>query len=179
MPRRRAAQSRGISDQWLQYVRGVVTETGANTFTQTTINMPVVVGQGYVVQMHSLEWQLPTPAVGEVSATDDELSYYCQLTKSSKSAAIDLDDPDLIAAFQRQHLGPSARTAEKSPVMVTIRNGQLVTVYDPPILLPFEQIFFAAVGTGEAAARAYRFRMGITTLKLSTTQIVELVQAVI
>lgn len=171
-------RARAMSDQWMQYVRGRVLESAANTFTQTTVNMPVVVGQAYVVEMYSLEIQTPTLATSEISATDDITTQTCQLTKSSQTALLTLDNPDLIAMFARDVRTPAARTAEKAPVFAYDYAGGLNQVFPEPILLPFEQIYFGARTEQGAAAGTYYFRIGFKTVRLATNQLVELLQAV-
>lgn len=180
MPSRRGSRrSSGLTDQWMQYIRGNVAESAANTFTQVTINMPVVVAKGLVVQAHSIEWSIPGPdAAGEISATDDQLRQRCQLTKTSQTTILALDDPNLISAYDVDYWAPAARTAEGKPVLPATHVGNLYMHFPEPILLPFEQIFFAAQGTGEGEVHTYRFRLGFTTVQLATSQLVELIQAV-
>lgn len=171
-------RARAMSDQWMQYIRGRVLESAANTWTQTTVNMPVVVGQGYVVEMYSLEIQTPTFATSELSATDDITTQTCQLSKSSQTALLTLDNPDVIAIFARDVRSVAARTAEKAPIFAYQYVGKLNVDFPEPILLPFEQIYFGARTEGGAAAGTYYFRIGFKTVRLATNQLVELLQAV-
>lgn len=167
-----------IRDQWIQYLRASVTETAANTFTQTTINSPVVLSQGYVIEMHTLEFDHDVAAVGELSATDDELVHRVQLTKTSQTALLRVNNPDLIANWFEQYLSPAARTAEKAPVWSKTYSGQRLWTFTQPVLLPFDELFLSMQGAGEAAARQSTMRLGFKTVRLGTQQLVELIQSI-
>lgn len=176
--RRRAPTTRRISDQWLQYVRSSVTESAANTFTEAQINLPVVVAEGFVIEAHLVEFQIPGPDLAALQATDDNASVSVQLTKATQSAIVPLSDPDYIYGHQLQWLSPAARTAEKAPVLPIQLFGALNWQFPEPILLPFEQIHLGAVSFGLASAQTYRVRIGYKTVRLTTRQLPELIQAV-
>jgi len=176
--RRRTPTTRRISDQWLQYVRGNVTESAAATFAQSTVNLPVVVAEGFVIEAHLVEFDLPSVTAADLIATDDQLIYSCQLTKSSETAIVAIDDPSLIYGFGIEYDAIDIQTAEKVPVLVHARRGALNWQFPEPILLPFEQIYFSALTSGGSVAKDYRFRIGYKTIKLTTRQLPELIQAV-
>jgi len=177
--RRRPPQSQRISDQWLQYVRASVTLSGANTFTQATINLPVVVSQGFVLEAHIVEFSVPGIIVAtDLGDTDDNTQLVVQLTKASQSAIIQIDNPDYIYGYNEEFLTPNARTAEQAPVLHHTLNGGLNWQFPEPILLPFEQIFLGANSAGVAVAPTFRCRIGYKTVRLSTRQLPEMIQAV-
>lgn len=177
MPRRTALLGR--RDQYLQYIRGTVVESAINTYTESTINMPVVVGQGYVALMHTMEWEVSTEiAIADISATDDIFKLRAQLTKSTQSSLLRLDDPNVIEKFDLQIYSPSARTSEKGSPLLWQPMGAWCKTFDVPVLLPYEQIFLGAQSQGGSIVYRYNFRVGITMVKLGTTQLVELVQAI-
>lgn len=169
---------RGIRDEWVQYVRGTITESGANTYTEATVNMPVVVAQGFVLEVHTIEFTIPPLVAADVIATSASVRRRCQLTKSSQSALISIDGPNLIASHDLQTLSADIQTAEEHSGVNTLLMGRLLHAFEEPILLPFEQIYFAAHSAGYGAAAVYTFRIGYKTVKLSTRQLPELVQAV-
>jgi len=176
--RRTTINTRAISDQWLQYVRGSLAESAAATFTQSTINLPVVVGQGLVIEAHLVEFQLDSVTPADLTATDDSVRYSCQLTKASQTGLISLADPNYIYGLDREYQTIDIQTAEKAPVLTHDRLGSLNWQFPEPILLPFEQIFFGVQTNGGSAAKTYRFRIGYKTVRLSTRQLPELIQAV-
>lgn len=177
MPRSASLRT-GYRDQWMQYIRGSVLESAAATFTENTISLPVVVSQGLVVEIWSIEWELPTLGIADISATDDIAEHRVQLTKASKTAILRLDDPDLIAAHHLKLYSPSARTAEKGSPTTVGAMGLVVHNFPQPVLLPFEQIYLSAATAGGGSAYRYNVRLGFTTVKISTRQVVELIQAV-
>ena len=174
-PRRRAGR---ISDQWLQYVRSIVTESAAATFTEVTVNLPVVVAQGFVIEAHSIELDIDALTFADLKATDDTLIYAAQVTKASQTAMLSLDNPSLIYAHSIEYASIDIQTAEKSPVLIHERIGQKEWQFADPILLPFEQIFFAMQTSGGSVVKSTRMRIGYKTLQLTTRQLPELLQAV-
>lgn len=170
--------TRRITDQWLQYIRGQVALSTANTFTQVTIPLPVVVSEGLVIQAHLIEFELPAVTIADISATDDNLVHRCQITRTSQTGPIGLLNPDLIYGITEEFEAPAARTAEGKPVVYHIRQGELNKVFADPILLPFSQIFFGGTTAGASQADSFNFRIGYKTIKLRTNQLAELIQAV-
>jgi len=178
--RRRSSQRVGrISDQWLQYVRGRVTLSAANTFTEVTINLPVVVSTGLVIEAHLVEFDYPliVPSA-DLGDTDDTMTLEIQLTKASQTTMLRNDNPDLIYGVVRQFMTPNARTAEQAPVLMHHKAGELNWQFPEPILLPFAQIFLGANTTNVATAPTFTVRIGYKTVQLSTRQLPELLQAV-
>ena len=175
MPRRSA---RGFRDQWIQFLRGSVLVSPANTFTQTTLALPTVVSQGLVLEMLDVEFAFESLAGSEISQTDDSLTIQVQLTKASKTAMLVLSDPDLLAAYEVNFQSPSARTAEKAPVIEINPMGSLYRAFPAPILLPFEQIYLGARTAGIATGPTLRVKIGYLTTRLATNQLVELIQAI-
>lgn len=176
--RRRTPTTRRISDQWLQYVRGTAVESAANTFTEVTVALPVVVAEGFVIEAHLVEFFLPSIRAADLKATDDVLTMSCQLTKSSQSAIIRLDDPDYIYGFQGDFYSIDIQTAEVVPAIRIMRQGAINWQFPEPILLPFSQIFFGVDTGGGSVAERYSFRIGYKTIRLTTRQLPELIQAV-
>ena len=153
--------------------------TTANVFREVSVNLPVVVGEGFVIEAHLIEFDVPQIEVADLKATDDAIQHSMQLTKASQSAMVQLDDPDLIAGFHVTYLSVDIQTAEVIPAIPNVKKGAALHDFrDNPILLPFEQIYFGVISDGAAAARTYRFRFLYKTVKLTTTQLVELVQAI-
>jgi len=176
MPPRRSA--RGAQDIYMQYIRGQVTESGNSAFSQVTVALPVVISQGFVIQMHEVEFNAPAVTAADLIATDDFTTHGLQLTKSSQTAQIDIDDPNFIAGYLFDRQTIDLQTAEKSPVLEVPRHGALKQVFTMPILLPFEQIYFNVKQANVTATSTLRFRLGYTSIKLSSRQIVEIVQAI-
>ena len=176
---RRRASTRGrISDQWVQYVRGQVTLSAADAFTQVVVNLPVVVGQGFVIEAHGIEFGLPQLINADLLATDDRVLYQLQLTKSSQASVAPVDDPNYIAGYTVEYISFDLQTAEKVPVLIHHRQGQINWSFPEPVLLPFEQIFFSALTSGARQPAVFRFRLAYKTLQLTTRQLPELLQAV-
>jgi len=176
--RRRTVQARAISDQWLQYIRGTVTLSAANTFTQITVALPVIVGQGMVIEAHLIEFALPPAQLADFGETDDQATFNAQLAKSSQTAIITLDNPDLIYGITDEYSTWNARTAEQAPVLHRLRRGGLNWQFPEPILLPFENIYFGCNTSGVAAAPDFQFRLGYKTVRLSPRQLPEMIQAI-
>lgn len=173
MPPRRTA----LRDEWLQYSRASLAESAAGTFTELTINLPVVVSQGFVIEAHSIEFEMPAITAADLTATDDEVTQYAALTKSSQTGSIRLANPDTIFAYQRQFLTVDIQTAEKAPVVVNDQIGALRYNLPEPVLIPFEQIYFGIHELNGSAVKTFGFRLGYKTVKLATNQLVELLQA--
>lgn len=176
--RRRPARTRRISDQWLQYVRGSVTLSAANTFSESTVNLPVVVAEGFVIEAHLVEFEMPAMVVADLGETDELVQFLVALTKATQTSVPNIADPNYIYGYAFDLVTPNARTAEQAPVAKHERSGSLFWQFPEPILLPFEQIFFGANTGGVAAAPTFRFRIGYKTIRLTTRQLPELIQAV-
>ena len=176
--RRRQATTRRISDQWLQYIRGGQTMTAANTFTELSVALPVVVAEGFVIEAHLIEFDIPLPLVADLGETDDTATITCQLTKASQSQLIQMDDADYIYGMRRTYLTPNARTSEQAPVFAADSMGSMNWQFPEPILLPFTTISFGMDTDGVAFPPRFRFRIGYKTIRLTTRQLPELIQAV-
>jgi len=176
--RRRAPTTRRISDQWLQYIRGTVLESAAATFTETNVALPVVVSEGFVIEAHLVEFQPGSFTLADLKATDDTWNVNLQLTKSSQSAIIRIDDPDLIYSYQMEYHSIDLQTAEGIPIFTYPRAGALNWQFPEPILLPFSEIFFGIQYSGGSVVNRGSFRIGYKTVRLTTRQLPELIQAV-
>lgn len=176
--RRRAPTTRRISDQWLQYIRGTVQESGINTFTQVSVALPVVVAEGFVIEAHLVEFMLPPVVPADFIATDDQIQMAVQLTKASQASLVTLSDPDYIYGHLVDAHTVDVQTAEKAPVWDNHRLGALNWQFPEPILLPFSEIFFGARSQGFSSVGNYHFRIGYKTVRLTTRQLPELIQAV-
>lgn len=152
--------------------------SAANTFTEVALNLPVVVAEGFVIEAHLVEFELPALVASDLGETDDTMNQQLQLTKATQTSIVGINDPDYIYGAAFMALTPNARTAEQAPVLWVHRSGALNWQFPEPILLPFTQIFFAYATTGVAVAAGAAVRIGYKTIRLTTRQLPELLQAV-
>lgn len=135
-------------------IRGAVTETAANTFTQSTVNTNIQV-QGNEIFICTGIW-FRTDA--DMAADQDQMQM--QLTYTSQSALVTPDDPDWLYGWHWR--------------MVMTTSG--VSVFNPivhqdlgffPMANP--QLYFACQGTSLAAASSCQFKLEGYLQKVSTT----------
>jgi len=145
----------GTGDINLQYLDISVTESAANTFTQTTANIPVLrsfTGQRKYQCMELLRAQVKIP-LGS-GATGDEMNW--MLTTTSKSAMLaNFTDPDIILLGA---VGTIITTSgQYNPILM--HNYDFSDGAGHGIILAGQQLFFSFIGTSQASAQSASVRL--------------------
>lgn len=79
-------------------IRAQVSESAANTFTEQTINVNLDSLNREILIIMSVDLDCGTPSLVAGSST----SVNAQLTKNSKTAAVNISDPACVSQFQKQ-----------------------------------------------------------------------------
>lgn len=91
-----AARRMTKEDRTIRTFRGVVTESAANTFTETAIDTNLSVHGNVIAMIEGLQVLIPMATMLLLTANRDGLSW--QLTKDTKAALVGMNDDDVVTA---------------------------------------------------------------------------------
>ena len=140
-----------------QLLGGRVVESAANTFTQATIAVPVnrVTGSSNFAQVIEALWvEFDLTGVEGFNAINE--GFVCQLTQTSKTAIVLIDDADMIAkqSIEVQAIVTSGGGIQQNIVRVNLTD---MAGHGPIIATP--NVFFGISGLALAAVVTASFRM--------------------
>lgn len=147
----------GTGDVNLQTLGGRVTETAANTFTQSAIAVPVMrVGMtSNTAQVIEILWvEFSITSVEAFNAAGEECNV--QLTQQSASSIRFLDDVDVIASFA----WTMCLLTSGAAVREDVKHIDLTDGAGHGMLIASPNIFLGAQSNGLAAAGTYACRIG-------------------
>lgn len=153
------------------YVNGSITESGANTFTQTEISLPLDSLNQEGVLVHAVYFESSTP---ELVGPDQSSRVNLQVTSTSKTGLVGANDANLIA---QRTLVTSCGAAEYSGPHIIDFIGQDAPYSedDNLMIVATDNVFFAIQCANQAAAKQGTFRMVCSRVKLDAAAYAALV----
>ncbi|MBA7709591.1 hypothetical protein ES703_118512 [subsurface metagenome] len=142
---------------FMEYLRANAIQTTMNVYVETQIPTPTSKTENMAMLIHSIELHPSTPA-DAAPANGDTVSL--QLSKTSKSAIMTLAVADIIAKYKVQ-------TVTNATYLQLYEIGQQKQTFDPPILYPHANLYFATNTVGFAAVTSAYIRIGYTLEKVS------------
>lgn len=144
-----------------------VTETGANTFTQVEVNLPTSALSGLVLDLDEIELSItqPTMAANTLGQID------IQVTQSTQTAILGLDNDNLIAFLRREATNNSGNAG-----FYTWYHDQNLGILsrDRPNYIPLRDVFIAIQGTAQSAAKNVTGNLIGRLVKVSQEQLTSL-----
>lgn len=152
-----------VSKDFMEYLRGTVTETGANTFSQVTINTPVGRANQLAMLIHEIVMELdPTNSIDALADND---GINMQVTKDSET--------NLVGVDSESHIASHDQTFKLVTSGATTFDRRKTKIFNPPLLYAKSKMFFSAVSAGQAAAKTYNVKIGYTIEKVDKTSFIE------
>lgn len=152
------------------FVNGSITESAANTYTESEISLPLDSLNQEGVLVHAVYWTTNEPST--VPGTNTSLSV--QLCATSKTGIVGANDANLIA---RQEKFITSTGAEVSGIVTQDFIGS-TTPYqesDNLMIIATDNVFLGILGVSNAAARSGQFRMVCSRVKLDAAAYAALV----
>lgn len=139
----------------LQMLLHTMTQSAANTFTESSINTNIIAPDGMLIKQVEFELSSVQDANGE--------GIDIQLSKDSKSSMEQIDDPDIIAKI--------------NTILTVVTSGgneisKIKTIRIPPpgIVVVRDQLFMAINSASMSAALTARTRIYYEKIKLSSAE---------
>lgn len=139
-----------------QFLSMIVTESGANTFTQVEYAVPVIhdLGNGKALVMELLKVYFNMPTADLVDATATKIS--CQITRQTKTDIGNLSDPDIIAMQSRDTVCIDTAATDGTVVAGFPENVSVQDLTDGAgngLLFGSSKIYIAAKGSNNSGAK--------------------------
>ena len=144
------------------YVNGNVTETGANTYTQTEISLPLdsLNREGIIVHAVYFSGEEPERIANALS------QIRMQVTSTSKTAMVGVNDANLLSR-QEKYIAGGAGEFSGPHVIDVVASNEPYQVADNLGLIATDNLFLAIEGTAQTAAKACQLRVVCSRIKLS------------
>lgn len=148
-------------DEYAEQIRASVTESAANTYTETTINTPVGKSTNLGMVLHGVEIEGLNLTHGTNLA-----EFAAQLTTVTQTGILNLNNPNLI--FKHRTINMWAANGQNAAVPTINRYSWPV-----PLLYAKSQIFFGVKQASGGAAGSCQVSIHYTIRKISLYKMVE------
>jgi|TARA_R110002012_G_C11626139_1_gene609449 hypothetical protein len=152
------------------YVNGRVTESGANTFTELEISLPLDSLNQEGIVVHAVYFSGDEP--GSIAAQQSRISR--QLTTTSQTAIVGSNNANLLAMQQTYITGGAAEFSGPHVVDV-VSSNEPFQVADNLGLVATDNLFLAIQGQHQAGAKAANVRVVCSRIKLTASAYAALV----
>lgn len=160
---------------FMNFLRGKVTESAASTYTENEIDTNLSAERGVMMEIHSVEFDFTLLQLAEIAAAGEE-SLAMQLVRESKSAIVNVDDPDLLCKRGEYMFRSAAIGTDAGPLWYKhVRPIQIIFPKPLPYVKP--SIVVGILGSDASAVNTGRFRIGYTLRKINKTEFLELLIA--
>lgn len=140
----------------MEFLRGTVTTSAANTFTETEIPTPVSRSEKLAMLIWKVHWRPDLQGTVDAAVVD----FRAQLAKDTQNAFLLGDDDDLVGRFVRQR-GAGAVQGSLSEYLVEVQDD-LQEFFQPPMLYAKSSMFLGLDGVADTAVRTCAVVVGYT-----------------
>lgn len=175
----------GTRDVNPQYLQGALTLSAANTATEVTIGTPIVRvgpqtgGEAIIMELIKLWVDMPLVDQDNAAATARNFRLSLATASSGTTPAVALLDEGRCLAFTEYQLR-NAFTAAGTGVLSEVVNPICWDFTDNAghgILVATDNIFVAAITTGQAAASTFRWKLSYRFKRVSLVEYIGIVQS--
>lgn len=162
----------------VRMARGRVTESAATIFTELEIDTQLSVDRGFIWLIHWIEFEFERLELLDSAAQGDFEEVFAQITKSTQTAIITLDDPDLVQKKSYQLARAATIGTDAGPISFLTES---VSRIDYPIPVPYagQGIFFGIQGTEGGGVHTIAARIGYTLQEVDDRTFYRIAQALI
>lgn len=160
----------------MRFMRMQAIETAAGVFTEKSFDTQLSMHSLYIWLIHLIEVELDFSAIDDPTASAQEsLSY--QITRSSQTAIVNIDDPDIIFRNKISIMRTAAIGTDAGPGYKRTE-GVRQFYYKPPIAYAGAAIFVSLKSTS-SATKEIRMRIGYTLKKVSEREFFSIANAIL
>jgi hypothetical protein len=163
-------------DEILRFLRFAVVESAAATYTQQAMDTQLSIDRGLIWLIHFIEHDLGPQSIDDPAQGTLEYIRF-QITRESKAAMVDLDNPDAIYMSSSQMERGATIGTDAGP-MWTLSDWPKQAIFSPPIPYAAQTIYIAAQSTS-GSARTVRGRIGYTMKRVTDKFFFRVAQALI
>lgn len=163
-------------DEILRFLRFTVTESAAATYTQQSYDTQLSIDRGLIWMIHFIEYDMHAASIDDPAADAFE-QITCAITRESKTAIPNLDDPDLISRFRILKDRSAAIGTDAGPMFFMSETPNKIP-YSPPIVFAAQNIHVGLLSTS-TAAKTVTGRIGYTLRRVSDKFFYRVAQALI
>ena len=141
----------------MEFIRGAVTMSGANTFTEVEVATPASRSEKLAMLIWRIAWFPNNP----VHIDGSEVSLRMQLARDTQAAILAAEDDDLVSNIQVVSRMGTAQGSLSEYASVFVR-GALLEYFQPPLLYAKQSIFLGVDTVSDNTARSGAFVLGYT-----------------
>lgn len=160
----------------LRYLRFIVTESAAATFTEIEIDTQLSIERGVIWLIRSLELDIPVDTMDD-PAVDTSEGIAIAVTRSSQSDIISFNDPDLVMQYAIAVNRANTIGTPAGPLW-WIRENPSVQKFSIPIVYAGVSIFVGIKSTS-AGAKVVSGRIGYSLAKVSDQDFFRVANAIL
>jgi hypothetical protein len=164
-----------ISGDFMNYLRFNALESAAATFTEFELDTNLSAERGVMMEIHSIELSFDDLAYyREIAAGGSEQCAF-QVTRTSQTTMVDLNNADCVAKFERETTRSAAIGTDAGPLWVTF--DKQVSLWFPRPIPYVKPSIFVAVASTFASAANVAGRIGYTLREIDRSEFLELLVA--
>ena len=141
----------------LEFLRGTVVEPSANTFTEAEISTPASRSEKLAMLVWYIEMDIEVPTIEDAQNN----SVQGQLTSTSQTAMIRLDNPDLIWGNLKRRQAGTVQGSLTEYYSEPVFKPTFVQ-FAPPFLYAKAEMFLQVLSTGEPSVHRVSVKVGYT-----------------
>ena len=142
----------------MEFVRGTVLESAANTYTVSEIPTPVSRTEKLAMLIWKIQIDLNTASLED----GQQNSMQAQLTRNREGGMLRLDDPGLLAGSFKVTEAGAAQGSLSEYLREYVDPPSSIQDFQPPFLFAKSEMFISAQGVGNSAALRASARVGYT-----------------
>jgi len=155
---------------FMEFVRDIVTETAANTYTESEFAVPTSKTEELAMLIWEIKTQLDRPSIEDGETN----TLHAQVTDRSETAIQGIERVGQIILHRRASDAGAISGALSDYLDLRESGGDVQTVkWDPPILYAKSTMFLSLAGIGNSGAKSVRAKVGYTLERVSREEFIE------
>lgn len=162
----------------VRMARGRVTESAGTVFTEIEVDTQLSADRGLIWLIHWIEFEFERLELLDAVAQGDLEEVFAQITKSTQTAIINLDDPDLVQKKTYQLARAATIGTDAGPISFLTESVSRVH-YPIPVPYAGQGIFVGLQGTEAGGTHTLAVRIGYTLKEVDDRTFYRIAQALV
>lgn len=148
---------------FLEFIRGEIAESAANTYTEQELRTPVSRSESLAMLIHQIQFAPDFPDIEDGQAN----SISTVLAGRTSTSILAITDPDRLDGFAISNsYGAVEGTLSEFGQLAPLSAPAVWRHFNPPILFPRDALFLEIQGTGNATVKTGRVQVGYELAKV-------------
>ncbi len=153
---------------FMEFIRDSVTESAANTYTETEIKTPASRTEKLAMLIWQMEIEAGLPDIEDAQSN----ATLTQLVKTTQNTGLGLQDEDLLMRVNKLANVGTVQGSLTEFQRYQELDASVIRYFDPPILYAKAEMFLGIVGSGNAAAGSSGARVGYTLERVASEEFI-------